>query len=392
MTRKLSISFILIFAISMESWATTGTPSTIFYSAKTNASVSVVWTLLNDGSAAVGFQSSPVGTFQYTSGATIGTDNIITTLSITCVTVSSCTSATETFTIPTVIINTALASGASTIQYSRRFATGDNDTSSTGVVRINILNTNLSISRESLRYSDNSTHKLVKPNVRITAMAELRYTGSGLLNAYWEVAAPTGATGEPIYTRLRYVNRYLGTGGRVILQSPPLPTHATGQYVARLHILKTSSNPHGVEFTNNLPDGLPILRYSVINAAGDAGGDSSPPIKTNSPSDNVFLQTDTLFSWQSIKGADAYQLELYLLDYQQRGDTEANDLTIDESIIEDKKPAAGLLIPANKTSLSLSALARDMLRHRQTYYWRIIAIGNKGQILTTSSIKKIRTP
>lgn len=389
---KLTIVILLMLVIIPESWATTGTkgvPSSIYHSVRTNAPISVTWTV----TGGAGIHVSGEGEFlnPVTNLPINASDNGI-GLNISCVVFgqgTTCTSAPETFTIPASVITDAQALGLTTINYFRSFSDGN---PSDGIVKINLLNTNLSINRESLYFSDYSTNKLVKPGARITAMADLNYTGNGLLNAFWEVATPTGTNGNIIYTRLRYLNRYLGAGGRVILQSPPLPTLTTGQHIVRLQILKSSSNPNGVEFTSDLPDGLPILRYSVISSAGNTGVNTSLPIKIATPLDNALLQSDTLFRWQPIKNADAYQLELYSLDLPQLTDAEMNNLVINETILENKKPAAGLLIPASTTSLSLSALALNALRSRKTYYWRIIAIGNTGQILSTSQIKKIRTP
>jgi hypothetical protein len=121
-----------------------------------------------------------------------------------------------------------------------------------------------------------------------------------------------------------------------------------------------------------------------------------PPIKTQFPLNNAFLEADTRFNWQSVKNAKAYQLELYLPDTHDRPiinpSTNVGDKPIDDSVINNKRPSTGLLIPATETSLALSALSREALKRGQTYYWRIIAIGADGQVLTTSELKKIRTP
>ena len=390
--KKIILSIVVMLSIITESSATTGaaaSPVSIYYSVNTNAPISVTWSVT--GGAAL--HSSTVGTFiNPATGKPISADNIVSTLNINCVIGAQsilCNTAPESFTLPHSVIAGAQKLGITTINYSRTFTDG---TPSTATVKINLLNTNLSISRESLRFYDNSNYKLVKPTSRLYASAELKYTGTGLLDAFWEVAELKNNIIKPIYTRLSSLRKYLGAGGRITLQSPQLPTFTTGQYIVRLQILKTSSNPQGVIFTNYLPEGLPVLRYNVIGNATNKSASSLSLLKTKSPHNNTLLQTDTIFSWQAVKGTKAYQLELYL----ENKDSFLNDsdinLPIDDSIIKNQKPATGLLIPAKKTSLMLSTLAIDMLMPQKTYYWRIIAIGKNGQLLSTSLIKKIRIP
>lgn len=420
--RKIILSIILLLSAS-ASWAALvvqSSPSSIMYSTTTSLPITVSWGIIENsgGGLPITTFSSNSGVFTTASGIAPGVvlgSSINTSVSISCDDVAGCNTTPEIpFSIPADVLTDAQTLGASTIFYRRTFA--DATTSLAGSLQINLIfpapppappptpptapppptptvnnpQSVLSITRQSLRFSDNSTRKLIETKTKISAVAELKYTGSGLLDAFWEYVSPLSSTGRLVYTPLYTVRRYLGIGGRVILQSPPLPTSATGQYILRLRILKTPTNPNGVEFTDNLPGGLPILRYTVIES-DDKNKVSLPPIQTNTPNDNTVLQTDTIFNWQAVDGANAYQLELYIVDSIPTTDPIQNALRIDASVLKNKKPEAGLLIPAKETSLSLSTLARGMLKQQQSYYWRIIAIGNNGKILTTSSIKTIRT-
>lgn len=394
-----------------ESWASHGvvvTPSSTLYNPNFNTLINVSWNISNGA----GTYRSTSSAFTTTGGAQLGA-SINSSIDITCPNVVTvlCTPRSEEFSIPANVLTAVSNAGLTTILYRRTFFdTKAPANTAIGSFQINFpippapgasaVPTNveriLHISRETLRFNDNSTAKFIKPNTRLFAVAELKFTGTGLLDAFWEYATPSSTTGRPIFIRLSLVRRYLGAGGRVILQSPPLPTDITGQYLVRLQILKTLSNPNGVDFTNDLPDGLPILRYT-IGGKGNAGETYLlPPIKTQFPLNNAFLQADTRFNWQAVKNAKAYQLELYLPDTRKRPminpSTNLGDISVDDSVIENKRPSTGLLIPATETSLALSALSREALKRGQTYYWRIIAIGANGQVLTTSELKEIRTP
>ncbi|VAW55047.1 hypothetical protein MNBD_GAMMA05-222 [hydrothermal vent metagenome] len=409
--KRILISIFLIvnsFSVYGATLSVSTSPGLVSHSVSLNPPINVFWNVGASGNP--GVHTSTVGTFRAlpgNTGASIGsTINTIITFNIpssNCTeiadTIFDCISPPEIIRIPADVLAFAGANRLTTIYYNRTFTDG---VSATGSVQINlnftVVNPEkiLSITRETLRFNDNSTVKFIKPNTPLTAVAELKFTGTGLLDAFWEYATPSSTTGRAIFIRMNSIRRYLGAGGRVILQSPPLPTDITGQYLVRLQILKTLSNPNGVEFTNDLPDGLPVLRYTIGRKS--SGGETFilPLIKTQFPLNNAFLKVDTRFNWQSVKNAKAYQLELYLPDTHDRPtinpSTNVGDKPIDDSVINNKRPSTGLLIPATETSLALSTLSREALKRGKTYYWRIIAIGADGHVLTTSALKKIRTP
>jgi len=398
MIKKNLTLFIFIFSLFISATAMaaslTVSPSIQNYTIGSNLTLNVNWNVTTTGNGG-GTASSNTGTYTFAQNQTsvIGPGGI----SLTAPSLTSGTfSIPESFQIPAAILATAQQNNFTTIYYYRDFIAGAEGQTGPAYLRINLKTPNieskLKISRESLRFSDNTSVKLIKPKTRISALAELKYTGTGLLDAFWEVASPMSTTGVPLYTRLRTVRSYLGAGGRAILRSPPLPATANGQYLVRLQIRKTTTNPNGVEFTTNLPAGLPVLRYTVSQQGEGGATYALPPIKTSSPLKNTLLNASTRFRWQAVKGAKAYQLELYLPDLHKRPSADDKNLPLEESLINNKSPATGLLVPAKKTSLSLSALSRDTLRHNQIYYWRIIAISNDGQVLTTSPLKTIRTP
>ncbi len=379
-------------------------PTAVNYRLGSNAAINLTWTVTTTGNGGGG-STSTSGTFTSapTTNAPIGTGNGL--LSMTNPATGT-NSVSETVYIPPTVLNTVQTQSLSTIYYYRSFnniAEGD-----TGVefVQINILpaltptpTTNiqsvLALERVALRFNDDSIVKLVRPKTVLSSVAEITYTGTGLLDAIWEVATPASTLGGQsaerlIYTPLRSVRQYLGVGGRIYLQSPPLPTETQGNYVLRLQIRQPAASQTRDARASSYTQ--PILRYSVSQGGETAGPRKMMQVKLREPADNVLLTGDTRFRWQPVRGARAYQLELYLPPEKHGPASELDGDTYDETSIAKQQPASGVLVPGKKTSLSIGALSRQHLHHGETYLWRIVAIGNNGRILTSSPVRKIRIP
>ena len=295
----------------------------------------------------------------------------------------------EQFSIPASVITAAQQNNLTAIYYSRDFVAGVTGTTNRAFIRINLIQPNpqavLTLQRVALRFNDNSVSKIVKSGSRISALVEIKYQGSGLLNAMWEIADPTSTQGSQsldrfIFIAKRSVRQYLGAGGRVYIQSPMLPTNFPGNYVLRLRIIQPSS----LSFTQ------PVLRYSVNQDSIGAG--KLPQLRITAPGDKTKLQKNGLFHWAAVPGAKAYQLEMYLWDMNARLASELSQRGYDETTVKDKTPSTGTLVPGNKTSLSLSALSRGQLRHGESYLWRINAIGKNGQVISRSALRQIKVP
>jgi hypothetical protein len=296
----------------------------------------------------------------------------------------------ETIFIPPSVLTAAKALNLRSINYSRFF---DRDPcmpqascyygTSSATVNIDLTsnpNAVLSLGRIALRFSDNTSIKIIQPDTSIMAVADISFGGTGLLDAMWEIAEPVSTMGQPVFVPMRPVRQLLSAGGTINLQSPPLPTQKQGLHIVRLSILSLNNQP----FQQQSSLTLPILQYAV-NADGDISGTQLlPPIRVHSPADNALLTGETQFNWQAVKGAHAYQLELFL--------PEQSGLKPDDAAIAKRAPDSGVVVPARKNSLTLSELSRNKLRTNTTYYWRVIAIGDKGVLLSTSALREIRIP
>lgn len=367
------------------------------YLVGSNSMISFNWTLENFGNGG-GTADSSNGTFTLTTGTTIPPQGGPQSLATPIATGGGFLSvisppigiffAPESITVPAAAYDAARQNNLTTIYYARRFTTTEG-TTVYAFLQINLTfpasnpGAALNISRVALRFSDNTSVKVIQPDTHIMAVADISYTGSGLFDAMWEIAEPVSTMGQPMFVPMQPVRQFLVAGGRVYLQTPVLPTQKQGLHILRLRICSPvlPSNFGELVGTCRVPA---TLQYSV-NTQGDISSlPTLPPVRINAPPDNALLAIDTRFEWQPVKSAHAYQLELFL--------PEQAGLKPDDAAITKRAPASGMMVPAKRNSLTLGELSRNKLRPNTTYYWRVIAIGNSGQILSSSALREIRIP
>jgi hypothetical protein len=248
----------------------------------------------------------------------------------------------------------------------------------------------LNISRMALKFDTDEIVRVASQDEKLKAIAELNYNGTGLFDAVWEVASPSSTRGTPVFAPLWVMRQYLGAGRNAILQSPHLPTSQTGLYMVRLRV-----NQPGVSFE------YPVLQYQVVPEAkvGKASGELSV-ISQTSPLPFAVYQPATEFRWKAIKGAKAYQLEIHKMDTS-APDRSSNKVqvyspdvnkTSSSNLATESKPVTGIVLPATKTSVKLSAMSQQYLQQGHRYRWRVIAIGTDGSVIGVSGMQEIQTP
>jgi hypothetical protein len=347
-------------------------------------SPSVLWniTTYGDGSGTISSTAGIFSTTPYIGQTTLGSSSLV--LTTPNLPATGTTSVPENIQIPQLVLDAAQTAKLQSIYYIRSFSGNPCApqascpyTTNAAPVQINLAisnpNATLNINRIALRFSDNTSVKVIAPETSLTALADISFNGSGLFDAMWEIAEPVSTIGQPVFVPMRPVRQFLVAGGRVYLQTPPLPTQKQGLHILRLRVTQPTLN-----------FATPVLQFSV-NPQGDISvAPAQPPVRINSPVDNALLAGDTRFDWQPVKGARAYQLDLFL--------PEQSGLKPDDAAIAKRPPATGIMVPGKRNSLALGELSRSHLRPGTTYYWRILAIGDKGQILSTSALREIRIP
>lgn len=112
---------------------------------------------------------------------------------------------------------------------------------------------NFSITRVALSFDGEKPAVVVERDDKLTAQAEISFTGNGLLRGAWEIAGPNPDGDKPQYRTLSQVQQHLAGRDAASLNGPRLPTESSGAYLIRLRITEPTLNFEA-----------PVIRYSVI--------------------------------------------------------------------------------------------------------------------------------
>jgi len=292
----------------------------------------------------------------------------------------------EVLNIPASVIYKAFKRGDTTLLIRRSFwDTRDpgnyTETATTTVTLTSSGAAGFSIARQEMAFDNGSYIRRIQQDEPIHAIAQFKYSGSGLLRGVWELATPSTTYGEPIYRRLKNVRQFFGAGGTESLRSPPLESNQQGRYLVRFRVEEPLTGFDDL-----------VLEYFVGQELADI---AAPPITMElTPNHGAFLHPKTSFRWRKVADAVAYRLDIYKkgsslefpVEAAKKGefssDKNPNTLT--------SAPTTGMLVPAETTQLSLSTISRKHLEPGYRYWWRVIAIGRDGAVISQSPVREIR--
>jgi len=295
---------------------------------------------------------------------------------------------TETVAVPAEVSVRANKAGAYSIIYVRTFSDGS---ATTGSLQANVIvggsgMASFGVSRVALTFNDGAVVRVVPAKSALGAVADVTYAGSGVLRGYWEVADPGSTSGTPFFRLLQAISQGVGGTGRATLKSPALPTDILGLHMVRLRL------------TDPAPAFDPPVLYYYVGEARPGMPLSFTPMTVLNPPDHAYLDSRTQFSWQPVKDARVYKIEIFA-----NPDTSANALpdlggapaSSDPLLIQRalSLPAmAGMLVVAPRTQTTLSAFTRAKLQPRRSYFWRVQTIGRDGALLGEAQVRELRVP
>jgi len=236
-----------------------------------------------------------------------------------------------------------------------------------------------------LKFVDGSKTKVVALGDEIMAIAEITFTGSGLLSGAWEIAEPTTAAGSVKYRNIMLINRNVAANRQEILRSPALPTKITGSYLLRLKINRPQTDTEQI-----------VLKYFVGDSPTEEvlEGRTRVPetLSTEGPAKSGPAKSSTKFSWDAVPGSVAYQVEIYDKKGGEGGivtDAGTSNFCMIRVPSElNRPPTMGVMVPAFQTEATLNQLAGRVLKKDTSYLWRVVALAKGGKVLCQSPFKE----
>jgi len=219
----------------------------------------------------------------------------------------------------------------------------------------------LAVRRIDLAFENSARTDVVYKDDAVHAIADIAFRSSGILKGEWRIVEPSASLGSSGGRVLRVVRQNLVSSGegRTRIVSPALPTSNNG-----LHLVSFVVEDTNIE--------IPILRYFVLDNQNASLGSEPSELIILSPNDGLVLHPDTTFKWQTVAGAQAYQIEIF---------NKGNAV-----------PLTGKLVPASESKLILSPLSFDWLTSGNEYNWRIRAFGIGGKLLAQSKLQSLYLP
>lgn len=262
-------------------------------------------------------------------------------------------SVTETFVVPQTVMRWALEHNNGQFVYQRFFA--DDPPGLTFVSGYVSLNTTggmggpIGVANVNLTFKDGTSFKSVEQGSALTAVAHVKSTGSGELNAQWEVSE-ANADGSAFYRPIRTVSQSLSGQRYFDIESPPLPTVLEGRENVRFRVTSPSNGINSPVISYFVTPKAKAMRMEVLGpeAGARAGG-------------------GTVFRWKPVKGAVAYRLQV---------------LSSSGGVV------ASMLVTASETPLS--RFVQGQLQSPAEYQWRVIAISRDGGPLGESQSRAFK--
>ncbi len=291
----------------------------------------------------------------------------------------------ETVVVPRSLIVRAIRSGGViTGTYTRSF--DDTDFANSGFAGLNITSgggATFGISRLDLKFLDDDSRATVRTvDSRLRAVARVRFTGTGLLQASWRIATPTSTPGNEIFRPLRLERRQLTGNGEVELISPPLPTTIQGQYLVALIV----EDPR-------LGFDTPRLTYAILPPGAPLAEAAPQSILVSAPAAEGALAPGAKIKWSPSPAVAVYRI-LLLDPADEPLAPPQEDLQYGAAV----RPAtpgevvAGFYMPGTATEAVLPALVASRLTPGQRYLLQIQALDSAGAPIAESRRQEVYWP
>jgi hypothetical protein len=257
----------------------------------------------------------------------------------------------EILNIPVSVTKRAKELGVSNITYERTFTNGAvSENAQVFITLTTEAAAELKIQRLQLYFENRRAEITVKRNdLKLKSYADIRYTGTGLLEGFWEVDGRL----------LSQVKKHIVYGTSITIEtpaSPPIPTFETGT--------------HRLRFVITSPAAVSPLPESIYFVAEEKFEKRVFPVRLVFPLNNsVIAFSPATFRWEGIDGA-----VVYIIEFFEEGK---------------EKPAFSAYMKRAEYSLPPPALKTIFFEGR-AYRWRVKVFDKNRNMAGESSLNRFR--
>ncbi len=300
----------------------------------------------------------------------------------------------ETLVIPQDVTNRAQARGIQRFFYCRTYTLPSGGTSTANVTCRpgGSAFANFSVARIDVLFQNQRPEITVALDTPILPVfADIRYNGTGVFKAQWEIAEP-GIAGSD-FRVLDTMEKFIPFGDRIVIQRPEvprLPTNIPGEYRVRLRVLEPATAitlpeaRYFVETREHVSRRLPISLIEPIEGA-------LSPVK------------EIQFRWQAVAGIAQYRLEVAEAELAPppaiASQITEGAPTLPQSVVtpqsqivyELSKPGPTVLLALTPPSATAYRTRPDQIekfRRGTLYFWRVQALDDKGNVIGESPVSR----
>jgi hypothetical protein len=258
---------------------------------------------------------------------------------------------TELVNIPVSVTRRAKSLGATKITYGRIFSDGNDFVQVQADITVTTeAGAKFSVKRLQLYFDNRRAEITVKRNTpKVNAYADIRYTGSGLLEGFWEVDGRL----------LHHVKRHIVFGGTVTLKAPDIPPIPT-----------FDSGTHRLRFVLIRPDGAIPLPEAIYFVTEDTFRPKASPLSLISPRPSAAVDyAPTTFQWEGRDGS-----VLCLIEFLEEGE---------------EAPIYSTYRRSAEYTLS-SAVLTSVFSPGKSYLWRVKGFDSLNNIAGESKLSRFR--
>lgn len=230
------------------------------------------------------------------------------------------------------------------------------------------------------RFHDGARVKIVDEGDPVHVLCDLRFDGpGGLLRGTWEVAEGGGS--QLFFRPLQLYSNFV-VGQNTVQISRTFTATGTGRHIVRFRVQEPDLHSDQTQ-----------IQYYVGVSPDEIGATALPsPIELLDPPPNALTESGLEVSWSKIPDTATHVLVEFFTPDQLQVEPDPNEREqLNSVLLVRGDPAAGLVVPADRTRAEISRLVMDHLGGAGRVYMRVSALED-GIVVASSPLRRLNAP